>query len=186
FAVWQNDGQLTVIERDGAPIAPFAGTRHASLPLVVGKGAPQAASAFVAKVAQRPALAAKVSGYVRVGERRWDLQVDGRIRVMLPEAGVYLLFADVRGVVTPASSGSVFVFARLFNVTDNAPVPATHRLVIRAEDQAEAVGGIQSVAAVGGAATIRLEARLAGVTGSSGGVFNKTNGRTALGYVRIA
>ncbi len=108
------------------------------------------------------------------------------LQVMLPEAGVYLLFADVRGVVTPASSGSVFVFARLFNVTDNAPVPATHRLVIRAEDQAEAVGGIQSVAAVGGAATIRLEARLAGVTGSSGGVFNKTNGRTALGYVRIA
>lgn len=95
FAVWQNDGQLTVIERDGAPIAPFAGTRHARLPLVVGKGAAEAASVFVAKVAAQPALAAKVSGYVRVGERRWDLQVDGRIRVMLPETGEEAALAEL-------------------------------------------------------------------------------------------
>mgnify|MGYP007106200324 CR=1 FL=1 len=108
------------------------------------------------------------------------------LQVTLPQAGIYLLFADVRGVVIPASSGSVFVFARLFNGTDNAPVPATHRLVIRAEGQAEAVGSIQTVAAFGGAATIRLEARLAGVAGSSGNVYSRANGRTALGYVRIA
>lgn len=95
FAVWQNEGALTVIERSGAPIAPFAGTRHARLPLVVGKGAAEAASAFVAKVARQPALAARVSGYVLVGERRWDLQVDGRVKVMLPEIGAEAAIAEL-------------------------------------------------------------------------------------------
>jgi cell division protein FtsQ len=95
FAVWQDAGKLTVIERDGAPIAPFAGTRHAKLPLVVGKGAPEAAADFVAVVAKQPVLAAKVSGYVRVGERRWDLQVDGRIRVRLPETGAESALAEL-------------------------------------------------------------------------------------------
>ncbi len=85
FAVWQHDGQLTVIEESGVPIAPFGGTRHARLPLVVGKGAETAASGFVALVRAEPALAARVTGYVRVGERRWDLRVDDRVTVRLPE-----------------------------------------------------------------------------------------------------
>jgi cell division protein FtsQ len=95
FAVWQNEGQLTVIEKTGAPIAPFAGTRHAGLPLVVGKGAADLAAGFVGLVARQPELAARVTGYVRVGERRWDLQIDDRITVRLPEGDEAAAIAEL-------------------------------------------------------------------------------------------
>jgi cell division protein FtsQ len=95
FAVWQNDGQLTVIEKTGAPIAPFGGTRHAGLPLVVGKGAAELAEGFVGLVARQPELAGRVTGYVRVGERRWDLQIDDRITVRLPEGGEAAAIAEL-------------------------------------------------------------------------------------------
>lgn len=95
FAVWQNDGALVVIERTGAPIAPFAGTRHARLPLIVGKGAPELAPDFLAKVGGHPALASRVTGYMRIGERRWDLRIDNRITVRLPERGEDAALAEL-------------------------------------------------------------------------------------------
>jgi cell division protein FtsQ len=39
FAIWQHGSELTLIEASGAVIAPFSGSRHASLPLVIGMGA---------------------------------------------------------------------------------------------------------------------------------------------------
>lgn len=95
FAVWQHDGRLVVVEKSGAPIAPFAGRRHEGLPLVVGKGAVEQAAPFVARVSAYPELAGRVSGYVRVGERRWDIQIDRRITVKLPEHGDEAALAEL-------------------------------------------------------------------------------------------
>ncbi len=39
FALWQQDGQLSVISEDGAVLEPYVSRRFVSLPLVVGKGA---------------------------------------------------------------------------------------------------------------------------------------------------
>lgn len=87
FAVWQRGSDLTLIESDGKPIAPLTGTRHASLPLVVGTGAPERARAFIAKIATHQGLARRVVGYIRVADRRWDLRLDNGITVRLPEQG---------------------------------------------------------------------------------------------------
>lgn len=87
FAIWQHGSELTLIERDGRPIAPLSSGRHAGLPLVVGRGAPEAAAQFIATVARQPDLAAQVAGYVRVGERRWDLRLANGVTVRLPEGG---------------------------------------------------------------------------------------------------
>lgn len=95
FAVWQNDGALVVIERSGVPIAPFGGTRHARLPLIVGKGAPELAPQFLAKVQAHPTLAGRVTGFMRVGERRWDMRMDNRITVRLPEKGEEAALAEL-------------------------------------------------------------------------------------------
>ncbi|CAG0996162.1 hypothetical protein RHIZO_02527 [Rhizobiaceae bacterium] len=87
FAIWQHGSELSVVEASGRPIAPFAGGGKAALPLVIGMGANEAASAFIAKVKGYPELASRVRGYIRVAERRWDLRLENGITVKLPESG---------------------------------------------------------------------------------------------------
>lgn len=87
FALWQQGLEIKVIQQDGKVIAAFAGGRHAALPLVIGSGAADEAAAFVSRVKQLPELAARVKGYIRIAERRWDLRLENGITVRLPEAG---------------------------------------------------------------------------------------------------
>ncbi|MFZ1813896.1 MAG: cell division protein FtsQ/DivIB [Rhizobiaceae bacterium] len=84
FAVWQNGQSLYLVERDGREIVPFD-DRFAGLPLLVGTGANKAGANLVAAVQRHPELAGKVKAYVRVADRRWDIVLDGDLRVMLPE-----------------------------------------------------------------------------------------------------
>lgn len=95
FAIWQHGSQLAVVERSGAVIVPFDGSRLATLPLVVGQGAPEQAAEFVDKIARFPELASRVKGYIRVGGRRWDLRLDNGITVRLPESGEDVALAQV-------------------------------------------------------------------------------------------
>jgi len=95
YAIWQHDGELTLIEKNGGIIAPFAGGKFASLPLVVGAGAATGAAGIVAKVEQFPNLAGRVKGYVRVGGRRWDITFDNGVTVKLPETGEDQAIADL-------------------------------------------------------------------------------------------
>ncbi len=88
FAIWQHDNQLSVIEKDGTVIALYSGGSQAMLPLVVGIGAAKGASDFITKVRAYPQLATRVRGYIRVGERRWDLRLDNGVTVKLPETNV--------------------------------------------------------------------------------------------------
>ncbi|MEW6629975.1 MAG: cell division protein FtsQ/DivIB [Pseudomonadota bacterium] len=87
FALWQQGDSISVIQRSGAVIAPFSGGKQALLPLLVGTGAPAMAPAFLDKIQRYPELAARVKGYIRVGERRWDLKLENGITVKLPEDG---------------------------------------------------------------------------------------------------
>ncbi len=86
FALWQQGNEVSVIERSGTVIAPFSGGKQALLPLLVGVGAPAKAPDFIAKVEKYPELASRVKGYIRIGERRWDLKLDNGITIKLPEA----------------------------------------------------------------------------------------------------
>lgn len=85
FALWQQGDQLSVIERSGEVIAPFSGGKQALLPLIIGTGAPAQAPGFLEKIKRYPELAARVKGYIRVGERRWDLRLENGITIKLPE-----------------------------------------------------------------------------------------------------
>jgi cell division protein FtsQ len=55
------------------------------LPLLSGKGAPVRAEELLRLVAGEPDLAAHVTGARLVGERRWDVILDNRVQVRLPE-----------------------------------------------------------------------------------------------------
>jgi cell division protein FtsQ len=87
FAIWQQGRDLSVIEKSGRIIAPYSGGDQAALPLLVGADAPHYAPDLMAKIGRYPELAARVKGYVRVGERRWDIRLDNGITVKLPETG---------------------------------------------------------------------------------------------------
>jgi cell division protein FtsQ len=95
FAIWQNGSELTLIERNGAVIAPMAEKRYAHLPLYVGLGAESRAEAFDTLMLEQPALRERVRAYVRVADRRWDLHLHNGLIVKLPERGEAQALAEL-------------------------------------------------------------------------------------------
>ncbi len=87
IARWQIDGEIFVIDGEGKKITGEKKSEFASLPLVVGKGAGTAIGSFLALVATQPEFKSHVKTAVRVGERRWDLQLANGVEVRLPEEG---------------------------------------------------------------------------------------------------
>lgn len=84
LAVWQVGGKAHVIDAQGIVISGADAGRYPRLPLVVGKGADQAASDVLPLLAQRPRLMAKIDALVRVDERRWDLRLKDGALIQLP------------------------------------------------------------------------------------------------------
>ena len=88
FALWQENGKLSVIADDGAVLEPYVTRRFASLPLVVGKGAETRARDFLALVAKYPAVNSQLKAVIFVGERRWNLRFKDGLDIRLPETDV--------------------------------------------------------------------------------------------------
>lgn len=88
FALWQQDGALSVIADDGQILEPWVSRRFTSLPLVVGKGAGPRAREFLALLDQYPQVRAAVKAVVLVGERRWNLRLADGLDVRLPETNL--------------------------------------------------------------------------------------------------
>ena len=88
FALWQQDGRLSVIADDGAVLEPYLSRRFISLPLVVGKGAETRARDFLALLARYPQVRSVTKAAVFVGERRWNLRLKDGLDVRLPENDV--------------------------------------------------------------------------------------------------
>ena len=85
FAIWQNLGRFVLIDRDGQTVTNEDVAQFRQLPLVVGAGAPGAATPLIDALMAHPELMARMVAAVRVGERRWNLQLRGGMSVMLPE-----------------------------------------------------------------------------------------------------
>jgi cell division protein FtsQ len=88
FALWQQDGRLSVIADDGAVLEPYVSRRFLSLPLVVGKGADTRARDFLALLARYPQVHAAAKAAIFVGERRWNLRLKDGLDIRLPENDV--------------------------------------------------------------------------------------------------
>lgn len=95
FAVWQQDGRLSVIADDGKVLEAFVARRFAGLPLVVGKGAEVRAKEFVALLDRYPAIRAQTKAAVLVGERRWNLQLKDGLAIRLPENDAAMALATL-------------------------------------------------------------------------------------------
>jgi cell division protein FtsQ len=95
FALWQENGRVSVIAEDGAVLEPYVTRRFLSLPLVVGKGAETRARDFLALLAQYPQVQSVTKAAVFVGERRWNLRLKGGLDVRLPESDVDKALAEL-------------------------------------------------------------------------------------------
>ncbi len=95
FAIWQNQGKFVLIDRDGQVVANENVAAFGTLPLVVGTGAPEAATTLLDALTALPALKSRMVAAVRVGERRWNLQLKNGIEVMLPEGAAPVALAKL-------------------------------------------------------------------------------------------
>ncbi len=84
-ALWQKDGQLSLIAADGVPIDTVEDNRFNGLPFLVGEGANERLGEFEALLASAGTLKDKIRAGVLVGQRRWTLQMDSGVEVELPE-----------------------------------------------------------------------------------------------------
>jgi cell division protein FtsQ len=85
FALWQKDGRVGVVSRDGVIVEPFVAPHVAHLPLVVGAGANVKAAAFLTVMNGYPELRDQVHAYVLVADRRWNLRLKNGMDIRLPE-----------------------------------------------------------------------------------------------------
>ena len=88
FALWQQDGRLSVIADDGAVLEPYMSRRFVSLPLVVGKGADDPRPRFPRAARSLSAGAQRTKAAIFVGERRWNLRLKDGLDIRLPENDV--------------------------------------------------------------------------------------------------
>jgi cell division protein FtsQ len=85
LAFWQRGDRLTLIDRDGKPIAERKLEAFARLPVLVGDDAPANAEAVIKMLASEPKLAEQVAAAVRIGGRRWNIEFKNGVAVALPE-----------------------------------------------------------------------------------------------------
>ncbi len=91
YAVWQDNGRFVLIDRTGKVVEDQGlngkdAEAFARLPLVVGHGAASGAGAIIATLDGLPTIRAEVVAMVRVGDRRWNLDLRNGCEVLLPEA----------------------------------------------------------------------------------------------------
>lgn len=84
-ALWQRKGKLYVIDRDGTVVLRDDKRAFANLPIVIGKGAPERAHAFLGLLESEPELRRKVRALTWVGDRRWTVRLEKGVDVQLPE-----------------------------------------------------------------------------------------------------
>ena len=85
YAIWQNQGKFQLIDRNGEVVTNEDVATFSDLPLVVGEGAPAHAADMLTALAAVPDIKSRVAAIVRVGERRWNLELKNQVTVMLPE-----------------------------------------------------------------------------------------------------
>ncbi len=87
-AIWQYRGQFTLIDRSGAVIGSEDVGRYGHLRVIVGDNAPAHFVQLFEMLESAPELVHRVEAAIRVGDRRWNLQLDTGVTLLLPERDI--------------------------------------------------------------------------------------------------
>lgn len=85
YALWQDDGRVSVVDKTGAVMTDQIEERHLKLPLVVGHAANARAAEALGLIATVPQLAGRIHAAVLVAERRWNLVTNDGVELRLPQ-----------------------------------------------------------------------------------------------------
>ena len=85
YALWQNDGEFMLVDKQGEVITTASQESHTDLPWIIGTDAPANFKTFQTKLSDYPDVNNRVSSFVYHNTERWDLLIDdGDMRVKLP------------------------------------------------------------------------------------------------------
>ena len=85
LALWQRKGKVELLDTTGAVVPGAPLLAFSDLPLLAGEGVPAAAPNLMELLAKGPSLAPRVTAASYVEQRRWDLLLDDRVWVKLPQ-----------------------------------------------------------------------------------------------------
>jgi cell division protein FtsQ len=85
YARWQENGEVAVIDANGERLLAERAADHPELPLVIGEGAGPAAEPLLVALEALPLVRSHLKALVRVGDRRWNVQLTSGATVALPE-----------------------------------------------------------------------------------------------------
>jgi len=83
--IWQHEGQLTLIDATGVPLARISPDNAPNLPLLIGPGANAQARALDTLLDKATRLKPLLAAATWIGNRRWDLQFQTGEVLSLPE-----------------------------------------------------------------------------------------------------
>ena len=89
LALWQSNAKFYLVNQHGEVIqAEINPVNYGQLLQIVGPGAPANVAGFLAVLNSVPDIQQRVTAAIYVSQRRWDLVLDNRIRVKLPQIGM--------------------------------------------------------------------------------------------------
>lgn len=98
YARWQEDGEISVIDYNGERLLAERAADHPELPLVVGPGAGPAAESLLIALEDLPAVRARLKALVRIGDRRWNVELNSGTIIELPEADAPAALTQLEGL----------------------------------------------------------------------------------------
>ncbi len=84
-ALWQRDGEVSIVSADGAALDQLRDARLDNLPFVVGDGANKRLPEYLSLLDAAQELRGKIEAGVYVAQRRWNLHMKTGVDVKLPE-----------------------------------------------------------------------------------------------------
>jgi cell division protein FtsQ len=94
-ALWQNQGELSLVDDKGIIMQGLDIAPYRNLPLIVGDGAPAHVAELMDILAASPEIMRQFASAIRVGDRRWNIRLQGDIEVKLPEQDASLALAKM-------------------------------------------------------------------------------------------
>ncbi len=85
LALWQREGRIELLDTTGTIVLGAPLVAFSDLPLLAGEGVPAAAPRLIALLGKGPDLAPRVTVGSYIENRRWDLLLDDRVWVKLPQ-----------------------------------------------------------------------------------------------------
>lgn len=100
YALWEEEGQVSVVDVSGQRLSEESAVDHTHLPRLIGHGAGPAAEPLLLALEGLPQVRERLVQLVRVGNRRWNAKLRSGAVVALPENGAAEALARLEALQT--------------------------------------------------------------------------------------